>query len=127
MRITPRTLAALSAVTATSAWSAAFAADGKLEECGILAGAGTDCKRKLRNGDISFDDVPLIIQSATTILLGLTGTISMIMIIVGGFKYALGSIEGDKTKGKEAVIYGIAGFAVSASAWFIVKLVLDNL
>ncbi len=126
MVATPRALAALSAVAVTSAWSSVFAKDD-ITDCGILAGVGADCKNKLRNGNVSFDDIPAIIQTATSILLGLTGTISMLMVILGGFKYALGSVEGDKTKGKEAVIYGIAGFAVSALAWFIVKLVLDNL
>lgn len=125
-----RTLVASATTLSTLAWSHVFADTASLENCGILAGATSSdekCKDKLRNGNLNFEDIPNIIQTATSILLGFTGTISMIMIIIGGFKYALGSIEGDKTKGKDTIIYGISGFVVSAAAWFIIKLVLDNL
>ncbi len=122
------TLATLSALP----WQAAHAASAAdLQKCGILAGAvgnnSKDCQEALRSGDIHFDSIPGIIKTATDILLGTTGTVAMVAIIVGGFKYALGGVESDKTQGKDAVKYGIAGFVVSALAWFSVRLVIDNL
>ena len=121
-----RTLVPLAAVAATSGWSAAFAAND-ITDCGFLAGLGKGCKDKLRTGDISFDDIPGIIQFATSLLLGLTGTISMIAIIWGGFKYAWGAATGDPSIGKRAIVYGITGFVISAMSYFAVNLVINNL
>lgn len=120
MRKLARRAASFAAVISTLAWSRAFATD-----CGIIGGStvGDKCK----TGEWSFEDIPKVISYATNVLLGFTGTISMIAIIFGGYKYAIGSSQGDTTKGKEAIIYGIVGFIVSALAWFIVRLVLDNL
>ena len=126
-----RTLAPLAAVAATSGWSAVFAAGEDITKCGFLAGLGNkdgrDCQSRLRNGEISFDDIPAIIQFATSLLLGLTGTISMIAIIWGGFKYAWGAATGDPSIGKRAIVYGVTGFVISALSYFAVNLVINNL
>ncbi|MDD2487686.1 MAG: hypothetical protein PHS92_04945 [Candidatus Gracilibacteria bacterium] len=82
---------------------------------------------KLRKGDIGFDDLPKVINSLTTWLLGIAATVAMIMIIIGAYKIALGSLNNQVQKGKEAITMGIIGLTVSVSAWFIINTIISNL
>ena len=74
--------------------SQAFAADDP--NAGVFAGAKGITAEKLKAGNISFSDIPSMIQAVTSFLLGFSATISMIMIIVGGLKLSLGSLEQNK-------------------------------
>lgn len=85
---------------------------------------------KLRNWEISFEDIPKAIQSATSFVLWFSSTIAVIMIIVGWLRYSLGSIEWsspNKTKAQDTIKYGITWMVISVSAWFIVNLIIKNL
>ena len=83
-----------------------LAAPSSDPNAGVFAGAvSTD---QLRNGNISFNDIPQMIQVATSFLLGFSATIAMIMIIVGALKLSLGSVnKQDKSKAKETITWGI--------------------
>lgn len=83
---------------------------------------------KLKNGNITFNDIPVMINHATNYVLGLAGTIAMIMIIYGAFQMSLIAITSDdKKKGADTIKHGIIGFVIAASAWLIVKVVISNL
>ena len=94
---------------------------------GIIGGNGiTDTK--LRSGDISFSDIPKMINNATTFFLGFAATISVIMIIYGAFQMALfGLTSQEKKKGAETITHGIIGFVISVSSWFIINIIMNNL
>lgn len=81
---------------------------------------------KLRNGDVGFETIPTIIMSLTNFILGLSGTISMVMIIYGAVQMSFGSYSSGE-KGKKIISGGIIGFVISVSGWFIIRLVIDNL
>lgn len=84
---------------------------------------------KLREWNITFSDVPKAIQSVTTFVLGFAATIAMITIIVWWLKYSLWTMEWsapNKSKAQETIKFWIMGFVVSVSAWFIIKLVIEN-
>jgi len=49
------------------------------------------------------------------------------MIIVGAFRMVIGSIENDKSKGKDAIKWGIYGLIVATSGWFLLKMVIEGL
>lgn len=69
-----------------------------------------------------------IIQTVVRILLFLIGAISVIMIIVGGFRYVVS--QGDSsalTSAKNTILYAIIGLAVAIFAWAIVDFVVTNL
>lgn len=83
-------------------------------------------KEKLRTGDIHTDDIPKIISYAIDYLMWVAGTISIIFIILGAYKIALGTLEGDKSKGKETIYYALAGFVLVSLSWIIMKFVIDN-
>lgn len=83
---------------------------------------------KLRSGDVSFRDIPKIINYATTFILGFAATVSVIMIIYGAFQMALfGLTSQEKKKGAETIEHGIIGFVIAVSSWFIINMVMSNL
>lgn len=92
-------------------------------DAGVL---GWVTKEKLRNGDIHTDDIPKIISYAIDYLMGIAGTIAIIYIILWAYRIALGTIEWDKSKGKETIIYALAWFILASLSWIIMKFVIDN-
>jgi len=80
----------------------------------------------LRNGDITFDDIPKAIISVTQFLLGLTGTIAVAVIVYGALRIALGAVPGDKDTGKKLVTSAIIGFIISVSGWVIINIFVSN-
>jgi hypothetical protein len=82
---------------------------------------------KLRNGDITIYDIPLVILSVTNFLLTLVGTVAMIMIIYGALRMGYGAVTDDKEAGKKIISAGIVGFVISVSGWFIINFIIDNL
>ena len=96
------------------------------DNAGILWGIGDS--KKLRSGNISFDDIPKIITFATEFILGFAATVAVIMIIYGAFQMALfGLTSQEKKKGAETITHGIIGFVISVSSYFIVRVVMGNL
>lgn len=67
------------------------------------------------------------IKSVGNILVFLTGAISVLMIIIGGVRYALsGGDQGTITSAKNTILYAIIGVIVSIAAYAIVNFVLSN-
>ncbi|MDD3645775.1 MAG: pilin [Candidatus Gracilibacteria bacterium] len=88
---------------------------------------GDNVGDKLRTGDVHLSDIPQMIRNAIDFLMGFAGTIAIIFVIIGAYKILFGSLEQDKTKGRDTIIMALGGFALAALAWFIVKVILDNL
>lgn len=87
-------------------------------------------EEKIKTWNITFDDIPKIIQHATTFLLWFAATIAMIMIIVGAFKYTIWSVEWsapNKQKANDTIKYGVIWFVVAVSAWFIINVLVNNI
>lgn len=67
------------------------------------------------------------IRSVGNILVFLTGAISVLMIIIGGVRYALsGGDQGTITSAKNTILYAIVGVIISVAAYAIVNFVLSN-
>ncbi len=97
-----------------------FAADAWL-----LGGVSAD---KIRKGNITFNDIPNIINYATKLILGFAATVAVVMIIYGAFQMALfGLTSQEKKKGAETITHGIIGFVIAVSSWFIINMVMANL
>ncbi|MDD4151953.1 MAG: hypothetical protein PHR68_05030 [Candidatus Gracilibacteria bacterium] len=92
---------------------------------GILGGSNLS-DSDLKNGNIHTDDLPRIITGAIDFLMGFAGTISVVFIIIGAYQILFGAISGDKAKGQATVKLALTGFALSACAWIIIKIVIDN-
>ena len=81
----------------------------------------------LKNWNIHIDDIPVIIKGAINFFIWIAWTIAVIFIIIWAYKILLGSLEQDKTKWKDTIIMAIGWFAIASLAWFIIKLLIDNL
>lgn len=86
---------------------------------------------KLRNGDVRMSDIPIAIASITQIIIGLAGTISILMLIYFAVKMQLASgFTGDVSgadSAKKWMFAALIGFVVAVSAWFIMARVIDIL
>jgi hypothetical protein len=110
-----KTLSIITLYTTLVSW--AFAADDN-----ILGISDT----KLRNGDVSLEDIPKAITSLIDFFMSIAGTIAVIFIIIGAYKILFWSLQQDKTKGRDTIIMALTGFALAALAWMIVKIILAN-
>ena len=81
----------------------------------------------LRNWDVHVWDIPVIIKWAIDFFITIAGTVAIIFIIIWAYKILLGSLEQDKTKWKDTIIMAIGWFALASLAWFIIKVLIDNL
>ncbi len=84
-------------------------------------------QEELRKWDIHTDDIPNIIKWAIDFWMWIAWTIAVIFIILWAFKILFWSLEQDKTKWKDTIIMAIFWFAIASLAWFIIRLVIDNL
>jgi len=65
-----------------------------------------------------------IVQTVTVI----TGAVSVIMIVVGGFRYVISGGDSNATKGaKDTVLYAVIGLAITIFAQTIITFVLSAL
>ena len=104
------------------------------EDAGILWGvgiwwSGDGCRVtwvELRSWDIHLDDIPCMLKWMIDIFMGFAATIAVIFVIVWAYQILFGSIEGNKTKGKDTIMMALWGFALAAFSWVIVKFILNN-
>lgn len=81
----------------------------------------------LRTWDIHTEDIPNIIKWAIDFWMSIAWTIAVIFVIIWAYQILFGSIEQDKSKWKNTVVMAIVWFAIASLAWFIIKLIIDNL
>ena len=84
-------------------------------------------EKAIREWDIHLEDIPVMIRWAIDFFMTIAWTVAIIFIIVWAYKILFGSLEQDKTKWKDTIIMALLWFALASTAWFIVKLILDNL
>jgi hypothetical protein len=60
-------------------------------------------------------------------LLRLVGMAAVIVIMLGGYYYVIGSFSEEKEKGKNTIKYGIFGFALAILSWIIVDFIVTFL
>lgn len=92
-----------------------------------IGGYGDACiglANMIRNGTLSLRQIPCFIEFFSQTLIAVAGTISVIFIMIGGYRYVLGS-ENGKDDAKKTVTSALIGLAVSLTAWILVDLVLQ--
>ncbi len=98
----------------------ALAATPKSTVCTTL-GSNAGCTSNA-NGSVSIDS---IVKAVVTILSAVVGIVSVIMIMVGGFRYVTSGGDANNVKSaKSTITYAIIGLVIVAFAQIIVKYVL---
>ena len=80
-----------------------------------------------QTGAIKASCIPIYIAYLIEQIFMLTGAICLIVIMVGGYQYALGQIVGGKEKAQATIRYGIIGMIVSALSFFIIDFIISSL
>ena len=91
-----------------------------------LGGYGDICvglANLIRTGDITLRHIPCFIKYFSQTLIAAAGTLSVIFVMIGGYKYVMFSAE-EKEAAKKTITYALVGLAVSLMAWILVDTVL---
>lgn len=112
-------------VVAVAVPGAAYAQTSPQESACVGAGGnwtGGECDMP---GDGSLDG---IFETITNVLLFLVGAVSVIMLIIGGFKYVVSGGDSSKTESaKNTILYAIVGIVVAVLAYAAVDFVIEQL
>ena len=86
---------------------------------GVCIGLAT----MIKTGNIHLRNIPCFIKYITETLVALAGSISVIFVMIGGYKYVILSDE-KKEEAKKTITYALIGLAISLMAWIIIDLVI---
>ncbi len=95
------------------------------ENAGSLNGNRDDllaCAVKTGRMDLAL--VPYYITYMINFALGLIGLISVLFIVIGGYRYVIGGLGEDKEKGKKTISHALMGMGVALLAWSLVNIIL---
>ena len=81
---------------------------------------------RLRSGRVWLSDIPFAIRNAIDFFMWIAATIAVIFIVIGAYKILFGSLQQDKTKGRDTIIAALWGFALAALSWMIIRLIISN-
>lgn len=79
---------------------------------------------KIKSGEFTLEDIIELILNITQTLFTLGGIVAVIMVMIGGYYYIIGSITDDKDKAKNIIKYALMGFSLMVFAWLIVEFVI---
>ena len=81
----------------------------------------------IQQGTCRISDLPVFIYLFGTYVVRGVGTISVILIIIGGYQWMLGGVSEElKGKAKKTILYAIVGLCVTGCSWIIVNVVQIN-
>ena len=124
-------IAVSSALVAALALSAIGLATPALAECNPTSGSiagGIECAAPTNARDPLFGEDNSLFQRVTGILIFLIGVISLIMLIIGGIRYAVsGGDQSAVTAAKNTILYAIIGLVVAFLAFGISSFVINFL
>jgi len=89
-----------------------------------IGGSGGACiglADMIRSGNIHLSNIPCFVKYFTQTLIGIAGTVSVVMVMVGGFKYIVFSDE-KKAEAKSTIVHALIGLAIALMAWIVVDL-----
>lgn len=92
---------------------------------GVIQEGLTGCD--FQTGRLKASCIPVFIGHLVQIIMFLVGAIFVINVMIGGYQYAMGTIQGDEGKGKERIYWSIIGLIVTTCAYLIIDLVLTVL
>jgi hypothetical protein len=77
---------------------------------------------KVRCGSMSMEDIPYYFTGILGFLINIAGTLAVIMVMIGGYQYAIGGLTEDKSKGTDTIKHALIGLIVVLVAWTLVQI-----
>ena len=78
----------------------------------------------IKTGKVSLQMVPHFISFFANFLLSLSGLISVLFIVIGGFMYIYGGLTDQKERGKKYIYHALMGMVLALMAWTIVSVIM---
>lgn len=95
--------------------------------CDNLGLGGADCT-VVEENKLSMDGGNNVISQAINVALATLGSISVLIIVIAGFQFAVSQGNQEKTKkARQTILYAVVGLIVAIASTLIVNLVIDNL
>lgn len=95
--------------------------DPACEKSGGAGSGGAICE------SVGEDQLMPMIKTVINMLLTILGFIAVIMIIIGGIRYATSNGDSNSTKSaKDTILYSVIGLIVAILSFAIVNFVIDN-
>lgn len=119
MNLFRQTLLPLLSFSLALLWGAEVMAQG----ISILPPDGTIPGMSITEGRLHMVHLPALVLYWIQVLLSVAGGFSVVMIMVGGVQYMIGSVSNDKESGKKTITYALGGLVLAYFAWWIVELI----
>lgn len=78
----------------------------------------------IKTGRLSLQMIPYFISYFANWILGLSGLVAMLFIVIGGFMYIYGGLTDQKEKGKKYIFNALLGMVLALLAWTIVSVII---
>lgn len=102
----------------------AFAQSGSIVDTTGTTASGTN---KYNTGDYTLDDMVMIAIRASRWILGVVGSLALLMFVYGGFMFLISSGSSDKiNKAKTILIAAVVGLVIVFGSYLIIKFVLQT-
>lgn len=95
------------------------------QQMGVIMSGLTGCD--FVTGRLDAACIPVFVGHLVQLVMGLVGSIFVINVMIGGYQYAIGVLQGEQGKGKERIYWSIIGIIVTSCAYLILDLVLTVL
>ena len=93
-----------------------------------IGGYGDACiglASMIREGTITLRQIPCFIKFFSQTLIAIAGSLSVIFVMYGGYRYTLEATDDSRAEAKRTITYALIGLAVSLLAWILVDIVLQ--
>ncbi|MBU0706375.1 pilin [Patescibacteria group bacterium] len=111
------------AVLAQSGFAPPSVLPGENANIGGYGDACVGLANMIRTGDISLRQIPCFIKYFSQTLIAIAGSVSVIFVMIGGYRYTLSNEANEEAK--KTITYALIGLAVSLLAWIMVDVVLQ--
>lgn len=78
----------------------------------------------IKTGRVSLQMIPHFISFFANFLLAMSGLVSVLFIVIGGFMYIYGGLTDQKEKGKKYIYNALFGMVLALMAWTIVSVII---
>lgn len=96
-------------------------------DCTVTISGGKDCAKGTGVSGKGLFEQDGLFQTVTNVLLFLIGAVSVIMLIIGGFRYVVSNGDSSQvTAAKNTILYAVIGIIVALLAFAIVDFVVNS-
>ncbi len=85
--------------------------------------AVNELANRVEMGELHVTDILYFIVKLIDLVSALAGTLSVLMLLYGGFQYMISGLNDDKESAKKTIRYALTGLVVSFLAYLIVNLI----